>query len=180
MEEKKKVKKKFSLFNVLLVIIIFFAILYFLIPCNCHKHAFRVLCAVNVDQLYIGLSCYKVDTGQYPPSEKWCDSIKEFLDKDADFFLCRADNTGPCSYAMNENIPADANDLPGNLVLLFESAPGWNQTGGPNDVVTDRHGENNPGANIAFADGTVKFVKTEDIPNLRWTVEKQQAVSAED
>jgi len=73
---------------------------------------------------------------------------------------------------MNENIPADANDLPGDLVLLFESAPGWNQVGGVDDVVTDRHGENNPGANIAFADGHVEFIKSEDIPNLRWTVDK--------
>ena len=84
-------------------------------------------------------------------------------------FQCPADKTGPCNYAMNENIPADANDLPDDLVLLFESTPGWNQTGGVDDVVTDRHGK--PGANIAFADGRVEFVKPEDIPNLRWTVE---------
>ncbi|MHC4783667.1 MAG: H-X9-DG-CTERM domain-containing protein [Planctomycetota bacterium] len=74
---------------------------------------------------------------------------------------------------MNENIPADANELPGDLVLLFESAPGWNQIGGPEDVVTDRHGEKNPGANIAFADGHVEFVKPEDIPTLHWAIESQ-------
>ena len=74
---------------------------------------------------------------------------------------------------MNENIPADAKELPGDLVLLFESTPGWNQRGGPDDVVTDRHGENKPGANIAFADGRVEFVKPEDIANLRWTMESQ-------
>ncbi|MHC4858232.1 MAG: H-X9-DG-CTERM domain-containing protein [Planctomycetota bacterium] len=71
---------------------------------------------------------------------------------------------------MNENIPADAGELPGDLVLLFESAPGWNQVGGADDVVTDRHGK--PGANIAFADGHVEFVKAEDIPILRWTVDE--------
>jgi prepilin-type processing-associated H-X9-DG protein len=73
---------------------------------------------------------------------------------------------------MNENIPMDASELPGDLVLLFESAPGWNRTGGADDVVTDRHGENNPGANIAFTDGHVEFVKSEDIPALRWAVDK--------
>ena len=72
---------------------------------------------------------------------------------------------------MNENILADANELPSDLVIFFESAPGWNQTGGADDVVTDRHGENNPGANVAFADGHVEFVEAEDIPNLRWTME---------
>ena len=71
---------------------------------------------------------------------------------------------------MNENIPADVEELPGDLVLLFESAPGWNQVGGTDDVVTDRHSR--PGANIAFADGHVEFVEAEDIPNLRWTIEE--------
>jgi prepilin-type processing-associated H-X9-DG protein len=80
------------------------------------------------------------------------------------------DKTGPCSYAMNDNIPADANDLPPDLVLLFESTPGWNQVGGADDVITDRHGK--PGANIAFADGHVEFVKPETIPTLRWTIER--------
>ncbi|MFZ9023775.1 MAG: H-X9-DG-CTERM domain-containing protein, partial [Anaerohalosphaeraceae bacterium] len=60
--------------------------------------------------------------------------------------------------------------LPADLVLLFESAPSWNQVGGADDVVTDRHGK--PGANIAFADGHVEFVKAEDIPILRWTVDE--------
>ncbi|MCI0498825.1 MAG: hypothetical protein L0Y36_03965 [Planctomycetales bacterium] len=78
---------------------------------------------------------------------------------------------------MNENIPADANDLPPDLVLLFESAPGWNQTGGPEDVVTDRHDKNNPGANIAFADRHVEFVETQDIPALRWTINPPPAVT---
>ncbi|MHC4231430.1 MAG: H-X9-DG-CTERM domain-containing protein [Planctomycetota bacterium] len=101
----------------------------------------------------------------------WCDSLKScFGEDDSCVYLCPMDKTGPCSYAMNENIPADAGELPGDLVLLFESAPGWNQVGGADDVVTDRHGK--PGANIAFADGHVEFVKAEDIPILRWTVDE--------
>jgi prepilin-type processing-associated H-X9-DG protein len=103
----------------------------------------------------------------------WCDLLTSPCYVKAEHLKCPADKTGPCSYAMNENISADAGDLPDDLVLLFESAPGWNQTGGIDDVVTNRHGEKNPGANIAFADGTVEFVKPEDIPNLRWTLEEQ-------
>ena len=60
-------------------------------------------------------------------------------------------------------------------MLLFEAAPGWNQVGGPDDVVIDRHSK--PGANIAFADGRVEFVAAEDIPNLRWTVETEKSES---
>ena len=63
-------------------------------------------------------------------------------------------------------------DLPPDLVLLFESAPGWNQLGGVEDVVVDRHGKDIPGANIAFADGRVRFVKAEEISNLRWQIEE--------
>ena len=88
-----------------------------------------------------------------------------------DVYICPKDLTGPCSYAMNENIPAGATELPDDLVIFFESAPGWNQTGGADDVVTDRH--NKPGANIAFANGDVRFVDAEDIPNLRWTIENK-------
>ncbi|MCE5185393.1 MAG: hypothetical protein LLF76_04625 [Planctomycetaceae bacterium] len=100
--------------------------------------------------------------------EKWCDRIKAEVVSESTM-KCVWDKIGPCSYAMNENIPADANDLPPDLVVLFESAPGWNQTGGPAAVVTDRHGKN-PGANIAFADGRVEFVKAADIPKLKWAV----------
>ncbi|MHC4927349.1 MAG: hypothetical protein ACYTER_08475 [Planctomycetota bacterium] len=76
---------------------------------------------------------------------------------------------------MNENILADAEKLPEDLVILFEAAPGWNQVGGVDDVVTDRHGK--PGANMAFADGRVEFVEAEDIPNLRWTIDDSSVES---
>ena len=99
----------------------------------------------------------------------WCDALKDEPTFDIALLRCNYDKIGPCSYAMNENIPVDVNELPGDLVLLFESAPGWNQVGGVDDVVTDRHGK--AGANIAFADGSVEFVEAEEIPKLRWTVE---------
>ena len=113
---------------------------------------------------------YHVDNNeQWPQKDVWFDVIKPYYE-DKEILQCPKDKTGPCSYAMNENIPADANDLPGDLVLLFESAPGWNQIGGADDIVTDRHG--NSGANIAFAEGHVEFVEAEDIGNLRWTMEE--------
>lgn len=133
----------------------------------------RHLCRFSLQELILMYqTCPLSNDTRKLKKEHWCDLIKDTIKYD-NTFKCPSDKTGPCSYAMNENIPADANELPGDLVLLFESAPGWNQTGGPDDVVTDRHGENNPGANIAFADGHVEFVKAEDIPALRWTLEAQ-------
>lgn len=112
-------------------------------------------------------------------ANNWCDAIKDGTTINSDSLKCNYDKIGPCSYAMNENIPADADELPDDLVLLFESDSGWNQIGGADDVVTDRHGEKNPGANIAFADGHVEFVKPEDIPTLRWTIEQQPEAPAQ-
>ncbi|MEN8127468.1 MAG: hypothetical protein ABFR90_06640 [Planctomycetota bacterium] len=119
---------------------------------------------------------YEDENDKWIDNKNWCDLLKPYFMDDNEklhekVYLCPIDKTGPCSYAMNKNIPADANELPGDFVLLFESVPGWSQTGGADDVVTNRHGEKNPGANIAFADGRVEFVKSEDIPTLRWTVE---------
>jgi prepilin-type processing-associated H-X9-DG protein len=139
---------------------------------NAKNEAHKINCRSNMLSLTISLLSYQQDYNTRPPKENWCDLIKSSLgDKKRNMFLCAKDKTGPCSYAMNENIPADAEGLPDNLVLLFESAPGWNQVGGMDDVVTDRHGQ--PGANIAFADGHVEFVEADNIPTLRWTVENR-------
>jgi prepilin-type processing-associated H-X9-DG protein len=129
-----------------------------------------IICRSQLKMLCVAVEIHKNDyDGHISNPGKWCDLLHQECDVETERFRCPKDLFGPCSYAINENIPADANALPGDLVLLFESDPGWNQTGGVDDVVTDRHGK--PGANIAFADGHVEFVKPEDIPALRWTVE---------
>ncbi len=175
MEDKKKDKRKFSLLRVLIGVLVAFFIIVLLMPspCTTKEKAYQLICGTQLHQtLFVAISSYKDENKKYPASKQWCDEIKPYIEMDK-YFRCPADPNGPCSYAMNENIPADANDLPPDLVLLFESAPGWNQVGGPDDVVTNRHGK--PGANIAFADGSVKFVKPEDIPTLRWTVSQKRA-----
>jgi prepilin-type processing-associated H-X9-DG protein len=130
-----------------------------------------IICRSNLKMLSLATYLYHEYNKVWPDQTNWCDSLKPYTkEDDGSDFQCPVDEIGPCSYAMNENIPTDANALPPDLVLLFESAPGWNQAGGPDDVVTDRHG--NPSANIAFADGHVEFVEAEDIPSLRWKVEE--------
>ena len=172
MEEKKKLHK-----IILFVICLFFvALIIAIILPAFHKSKdsgpgyAKNMCLSNVKQIATGCLVYQMDENSWPNKEHWNDSIKAYVGNE-DVLRCYNDKIGPCSYAMNENIPADANSLPDDLVLLFESAPGWNQIGEPEDVVTDRHGK--PGANIAFADGHVEFVEAEDIPKLRWTVEEK-------
>ena len=133
------------------------------------NNAMKIACNNNMRHLSKAI-ILQLETNNSPfNDEAWCDSIKEEISFE-NTFKCHKDKTGPCSYAMNENIPADANELSPDLVLLFESDLGWNQVGGPDDVVTDRHGK--PGANIAFADGHVEFVEADNIPALRWTMEQ--------
>jgi len=136
------------------------------------KAAYRINCGYSIRILGSSWQMYALDYDSYPKKANWCDLTKPYLEENdnLEYFICPNDKTGPCSYAMNENIPDDANELPDDLVLLFESTPGWNQIGGPDDVVTDRH--KRPGASVTFAGGRVEFVKPEDIPNLRWTVEE--------
>lgn len=170
MEDHKESKNNIK--NILISIFIFIFILLLFIPLSNHGHSSaytkRMVCLSNLHMLTISFYIYQEENSQYPVPDQWCDKIQYFEEGVHNYFLCPLDEVGPCSYAMNENIPADATELPDDLVILFESAPGWNQVGGPDDVVTDRH--KNPGANIAFADGTVEFIEAEDIPNLRWTV----------
>ena len=42
----------------------------------------------------------------------------------------------------------------------------WNQVGGP-EILTTSHNRGD-GCNVAFVDTSVKFVKTADLPKLKW------------
>jgi hypothetical protein len=67
-------------------------------------------------------------------------------------------------YAMN---PHCRRGSPANMVLLFESTPGWNQHGGPELFTFDNHDPK--GGCVLLNDGTVKFIRTEEeLQRLRW------------
>ncbi|MHC4386389.1 MAG: type II secretion system protein [Planctomycetota bacterium] len=130
---EKKRKQGFTLIELLVVIAIIALILSFVLPTlnTGHPHPPQRLCRIHLRQLDIGLLLYHEENEVWIDKKSWCDLLEPYLgDGYRDVFLCPEDKTGPCSYAMNENIPAGANELPGDMVLLFESAPGWNQTGG--------------------------------------------------
>jgi len=106
---------------------------------------------------------------KYPTPSKWCDLLLEHTDVTEKQFRCKGTYEGPCNYAMNKNAEIRGTDSPPDMVLLFETSPGWNQAGGPDILTTDNHqGE---GCNIVFVDGHVQFVKTRDLNNLKWTPE---------
>ena len=66
-------------------------------------------------------------------------------------------------YAMNPNASPKS---PNDVVLLFESKPGWNQYGGAELM---RFGHHQPEVcNVLFNDGSVRFVNPEEAKNLNW------------
>ncbi|HUW18982.1 MAG TPA: prepilin-type N-terminal cleavage/methylation domain-containing protein [Sedimentisphaerales bacterium] len=107
----------------------------------------------------------------FPSPDKWCDLLLEYTDVDEKQFRCPAQKRGRCHYAMNPN--AEPNS-PGDVVLLFETKGGWNQSGGPEILSTKNHWLS--GCNVRFVDGHGEWVKAEDIGRLNWgTAGKEQS-----
>lgn len=127
----------------------------------------RMVCGANLSGLSKAMLIYANDCNDmYPTSSKWCDLLIEHADMPPQMFVCKAASEGPCNYAMNKNIEKLGTNSPPDMVLLFESKPGWNQSGGPEILTTENH--NGDGCNVSFVDGHVEFVKTEYLKNLKW------------
>jgi hypothetical protein len=131
------------------------------------QQAFRITCATNLSGLSKAMMLYANDyDDKYPTPEKWCDLLIEYCEVDPITFRCKGAQEGPSNYAFNENIAKLGASTQGDIVLLFETHPGWNQVGGPEILTTDNHqGE---GCNVAFVDMHVEFVRAGDIPDLKW------------
>lgn len=131
----------------------------------------RLVCSTNLRGLGTALVIYTNDyDDKLPTPQKWCDLLISEADVAPMSFRCKGAQEGPCNYAMNKNlIDNNMEGNPADMVMLFETVPGWNQVGGPDILTTENHrGE---GCNIVFADGHTEFVRTEDIDSLKWTVE---------
>jgi len=129
--------------------------------------AFRMTCATNLSGLGKAMLIYANDyDDMFPTPSEWCDLLIEYTEVTTKSFLCKGAPEGPCNYAMNENVAKLGISAPPDMVLLFETEPGWNQVGGPEMLTTDNHqGE---GCNVLFVDGHVEFVKANQLHKLRW------------
>ena len=77
---------------------------------------------------------------------------------------CPSEGSKDAHYAMNPDCHFAS---PPDMVLLFETTPGWNQHGGPELFTFDNHDPK--GGCILLNDGTVKFIRTEEeLMQLRW------------
>ena len=127
-----------------------------------------MVCGTNLAGIGKAMVLYADNNnGKFPNSEQWCDLLIKNEGVDPNQFRCKGDTQGPCSYAMNKNVENLGAKAPADMVLLFESKSGWNQSGGPELLTIGNHQEE--GLNVLFCDGHVEFIKTKDIDTLKWT-----------
>ncbi|MHC4260745.1 MAG: hypothetical protein ACYSTF_10110 [Planctomycetota bacterium] len=142
----------------------------------------RLTCGGNLSGLGKAINTYANEQdGRYPRTDEWCDLLLEGDYAVVSQFVCpklilyrplvggqmlvlpRA-RKGLSYYAMNPNCEPNS---PGDMVLLFESRPGWNQFGGPELLTTENH--EREGCNILFNDGHVSFIREEEeLGKLKW------------
>jgi hypothetical protein len=150
-----------------LVISIFVLLIYTPVVLKIRRHAFRTICGENLSGLGKAMLSYTKDhNGTLPTSSKWCDLLIEHTEMNSSTLRCKKAKKGPCNYAFNKNIVILNKTNPYNIVLLYETHPGWNQSGGPEILTTENH--DGEGCMILFMDLHVEFVRKEDLKDLKW------------
>lgn len=126
-------------------------------------------CRSNISQLAEMISEYRRNNnGQFPKAEKWCDILLEQTKTDESLFACPLAEGGRCSYTLNKYAAEAGADLPENMVLLFESKPGWNQVGGPELLVAPHETRRGEVCCVVFANGKAHFVVEDGLDELNW------------
>jgi len=130
-------------------------------------------CRAVLRNLIEDMDAYAQDNNdKWPPGPTWCDVLHDKYVRSLHQFICPADNVGPCSYAINEHAVNLGTSIPVNMVLLFESKPGWNQVGGPEMLNTTNH--NGRGCIVCFGDYHNEFVPTSRLGDLQWTANENK------
>lgn len=130
----------------------------------------HIACRAHMRSIGLALMLYAEENDvRYPTTTQWCDLILPYIDNERTYRCPAADRDARCSYALNVNLPAKLTAISGDMVILFESCPGWNQVGDLTNVVSDRHGKK--GSDILFADGRIELVNAHELPKLRWTID---------
>ncbi|MHC4655494.1 MAG: TIGR04086 family membrane protein [Planctomycetota bacterium] len=133
----------------------------------------RMVCGSSMSALGRAMLIYADDyNGMLPTPSKWCDLLIEHGNVTKEQFKCRGSKRGPCNYAMNKNIEKLGMNGSPDMVLLFETDPGWNQFGGAEILTTAYHEWE--GCNVLFLDNHVFFERTQDLQKLKWKPDEAQ------
>lgn len=169
--------KGLTIYEAIIVALIIFAIILLFAPRSIPRNrpsAKLILCKQNMKHLGLTIQLYADDnSGSYPLPEKWYDLVSPYLGDLADkAFHCPAVKEYKYHYAMNPNCKPNS---PPDTVLLFETQNSdWNLSGGPELLTTENHKEKV--CNVLFNYGSLEIkvegIKKEEIPNLKWNMEK--------
>ena len=138
-----------------------------------------IVCRHKLRELGEAFAIYaEMQSGRYPAPDKWCDLLIEHTKVTERTFQCLSGEDGRCKYAINPN--AEPNGPP-DLVLVFETNPGWNQYGGRELMLPQKHEKkSSKGSNVLFVNGDIKFVKVEDVNGLKWEIEEDTKPSSQE
>jgi len=125
-------------------------------------------CQSNEKQLALGLIMYETDyDGHCAAAETWTDAIQPYL-RNRELCHCPGlPESEQGGYVYNKALGmAEESDIryPAETALVYDGTTGWNVSGGQESVVF-RH---NHGANLAYADGHVKWHPSGSLSDTRW------------
>lgn len=137
------------------------------------------VCQNRLEILYSAFVEYAAKhEGRLPAADRWCDEIAVYLPNKENgvdnYFVCPFDQSKGeriSSYAMNVRISSRVlSKVPKDTVLIFETQPGWNQSGGPADLSSgnSQYGKDAIRCGVLFVDGTVALFQKDPTAILRW------------
>jgi len=139
------------------------------------ERVYRLKCEVCLKSLGVSFVLYADEfDGSLPSVESWCDALGKYIIPG--MLICLGSNAreDQSSYAMNEFVAGrKLAELSPDLVLVFESVPGWNKAGGPEMLTTEHH--EGKGCNVLFADGYVEFIRPDKISELKWIISENNS-----
>ncbi len=131
------------------------------------------VCQGNISALYTAIEDYAASHGGLiPDGVHWCDQLLSSARIDPQLFVCPFSVTEPhqATYALNMHVAGKLlAEIPDDTVILFESAPGWNQTGDTELVARENHSlAGTKYFNVVLAGGRVQCWPCNRATELRW------------
>ena len=114
--------------------------------------------------IVIALELYKQDYfGELPDGSSWSDSLVDTYTTARELTFISKGKI-QWNYALNENV-TELQETPDDIIVVFESVPGWNLVGGKELLVGDNDKD---GCWFIFGNMDLKYVLPEDLDSLRW------------
>ena len=121
--------------------------------------------SANIAEIEIALELYKKNhSGELPVSSTWCDLLINDQYLSSSQLTIPSKNKMQRSYALNAGVLKHS-EMPDDIVLIFESGPGWNLVGGKELLVKDNY---KGGCLVIFGNSIARYINPEDFDHLRW------------